>query len=196
MMKKNDKNRGYLFWITGLSGSGKTQIGKQILPTINKKFGPTLLLHGDDLRKIFVLKGYSRNHRIEYGKRYIKFINLILNQNINVILTVVGLFDVLRKINKKKFKNYIEIFIKTDLKKIIKFNKKITLLINKKKLGAGYSRNLGIKYSKGNYIAFLDADDLWNSKKLAMQIKFMKKYNVNFCHTSYKIINEKDKIII
>jgi teichuronic acid biosynthesis glycosyltransferase TuaG len=80
------------------------------------------------------------------------------------------------------------------LKKIIKFNKKITLLINNINLGAGYSRNRGIKYSKGRYIAFLDADDVWNSKKLALQINFMKKNKISFCHTSYKIINENDDL--
>ena len=174
MMKKNDKNRGYLFWITGLSGSGKTQIGKQILPTINKKFGPTLLLHGDDLRKIFVLKGYSRNHRIEYGKRYIKFINLILNQNINVILTVVGLFDVLRKINKKKFKNYIEIFIKTDLKKIIKFNKK---KIYKKKTDNIMGVNIKAEFPKNPNIVIKNNFDS-TIKELSEELiqKISKKY--------------------
>jgi adenylylsulfate kinase len=174
MMKKNDKNRGYLFWITGLSGSGKTQIGKQIFPTINKKFGPTLLLHGDDLRKIFGLKGYSRSHRIEYGKRYIKFINLILNQNINVILTVVGLFDVLRKINQKKFKNYIEIFIKTDLKKIIKFNKK---KIYKKKTDNIMGVNIKAEFPKKPHIVIKNNFDS-TIKELSEELikKISKKY--------------------
>lgn len=31
------KNKGILFWITGLSGSGKTSLAKKIYPTIKKK---------------------------------------------------------------------------------------------------------------------------------------------------------------
>ena len=81
------------------------------------------------------------------------------------------------------------------IKEIVKYNKKITLLINKKNLGAGYSRNRGIKYSVGNYIAFLDADDFWNNKKLSLQINFMKKNKINFSHTSYSIIDEKNNLI-
>jgi teichuronic acid biosynthesis glycosyltransferase TuaG len=109
----------------------------------------------------------------------------------------------LKSVINQTYKNFEIIIVyddpsRTDLeyiKDIIKFNKKITLLTNKENLGAGYSRNVGIKYSKGRYIAFLDADDVWHSKKLATQMKFMKKYNVNFSHTSYKIIDEKDKSI-
>ena len=46
--------------------------------------------------------------------------------------------------------------------------------MNKKNIGAGLSRNKAIKLAKGNYIAFCDADDLWNNKKLEIQLKFMK----------------------
>ena len=42
------------------------------------------------------------------------------------------------------------------LKNIVKLDKRINLIINKQKLGAGLSRNKGIKLSKGKYIAFLD----------------------------------------
>ena len=118
--------------------------------------------------------------------------------------------------NKKKFilktlnsainqtyKNFEVIIIYDDslkndlqyIKKIVRLNKKVILLINKKNLGAGYSRNKGIKYSKGDYIAFLDADDLWDKKKLALQINFMEKNKISFSHTSYKIINEKNNLL-
>ena len=109
----------------------------------------------------------------------------------------------LKSVINQTYKNFEIIIVYDDpsridleyIKEIIKFNKKITLLTNKKNLGAGYSRNVGIKYSNGRYVAFLDADDVWHSKKLEIQIKFMKKYNVNFSHTSYKIIDEKDNLI-
>ncbi len=81
------------------------------------------------------------------------------------------------------------------LKKIIKKDKRIKLYINKKNLGAGRSRNKGIKLSKGSLIAFLDSDDLWTRNKLKRQILFMKKNLVDISHTSYHIINSNNKII-
>ena len=53
------KNLGILFWITGLPGSGKTTIGNILLKNISKKYGPTIVLSGDDLRKDFSLVGYK-----------------------------------------------------------------------------------------------------------------------------------------
>ena len=69
------------------------------------------------------------------------------------------------------------------MKKILKnykFKKK--LLINNKTIGAGLSRNKGIKNSKGDFIAFCDADDLWDKNKLKVQLEYMKKENY-FFHT-------------
>tara|TARA_B110001452_G_C15211247_1_gene420126 strand:- start:1014 stop:1763 length:750 start_codon:yes stop_codon:yes gene_type:complete len=82
-------------------------------------------------------------------------------------------------------------FVKTVLKNIK--NKKI--IINKKNLGVGISRNRGISMSKGKYYAFLDADDIWERNKLIKQIKFMKLNNLDFSYSDYSVINEKDSLI-
>jgi len=121
-MKKN--NKGILFWVTGLAGSGKTQISKKILSQIKKNYGPTILFSGDDIRKIFNLKGYSYEDRFETVMKYCKLAKSITNQNINVIFAVVGMMHSPRAFNKKNIKNYVEIYIKSDLKKIIKKGKK------------------------------------------------------------------------
>ena len=81
------------------------------------------------------------------------------------------------------------------LKKIGKKFKKIKIIVNKKNLGAGLSRNKGILKSRGTYIAFCDADDIWKKNKLNLQIKYMKKNNLNFSHTNYFIIDKKEKKI-
>ena len=81
------------------------------------------------------------------------------------------------------------------LENISNKDNRIKVLTNKKNLGAGESRNMGINNSKGEYIAFCDCDDLWAPEKLDKQIKFMKKNNINFCHTSFDIINKNEDII-
>jgi len=123
MIKKN-KNFGVVFWITGLSGSGKTTLAKKIYNYVKKKFGPTIVLSGDDLRNIFLLKGYSKKDRLKISMKYSKFCKIITKQNINIIFATIGMFDELREINKKQFKNYCEIYIKSNIKKIEKFEKK------------------------------------------------------------------------
>lgn len=121
-MKTNSK--GTLFWITGYSGSGKTQISKKIYPRIKKNYGSTILFSGDDIRKIFNLKGYSYKDRHKIVMKYCKLAKSITNQNVNVIFAVVGMMHSVREWNKKNIKNYVEIYIKSDLKKIIKKGKK------------------------------------------------------------------------
>jgi len=119
-MKKLEKNEGILFWITGLSGSGKTTIAEKIKKKISNIYGPTITISGDELRDVFNLNKFSRKERLNYALTYGKFCKRITKNNINVIFSTVSLFDKVRTWNRSNIKNYLEIYIKSDIKKIIK----------------------------------------------------------------------------
>ena len=79
---------------------------------------------------------------------------------------------------------------------ISKKSKKIKILSNKKKVNlAGVGRNIGIKNSRGRYVSFLDSDDYWSKDKLKIQIKEIKKQNVDLLFTGFKAVNEKKNLI-
>ena len=121
---KLEKNYGKLFWITGLSGSGKTSLAEKIKDKISKKYGNTVTISGDDLRRIFNYDKFSKKARLSYALSYCKFCKYITDQNTNVIISTVSLFHDVRKWNKSHIKNYLEIYIKADINKIIKMRKK------------------------------------------------------------------------
>ena len=123
-MIKINKNKGILFWITGLSGSGKTTLGKKIQKDITKAYGPTIMISGDDIRKIFKLKGYEYKDRLIITNKYSHLAKHITKQKINVILAVVGMFDDSRKWNRRNIDNYVEIYIKSNIKTILRIGKK------------------------------------------------------------------------
>jgi len=168
-MKKIDKNKGILFWITGLSGSGKTTLGKKIHKNIIKKFGPTLMVSGDDIRKIFKLKGFESNQRLEITKKYSNFAKYVTDQKINVIFAVVGMFDEPRKWNKLKIKNYIEIFIKSNIKNIIRINKK--KIYKKKNPGKLIGIDIKPQYPKKPDIIISNSFKLTSDKMSKILIK-------------------------
>ena len=111
--------------------------------------------------------------------------------------------ETLKSVLNQTYQNFEIIIIYDDLdlqdlpylNKIKNFDKRINLIINNKNMGAGMSRNTAINYSKGDFIAFLDSDDIWKKNKLENQIKFMKQNSISVCHTSYYIINKQKKII-
>ena len=74
-----------------------------------------------------------------------------------------------------------------------KFDKRIFVIYNLKNFGAGISRNIGIKFARGNFVSFLDCDDIWKKNKLELQVKFMNKNKLDFSFTSFDLINSKDK---
>lgn len=56
--------------------------------------------------------------------------------------------------------------------------------------GAAGARNRGIRNAKGRYIAFLDADDLWDPQKLEKQVGFMAENDCAFSFTGYEFADE------
>tara|TARA_B100002052_G_C15792137_1_gene556849 strand:- start:379 stop:1092 length:714 start_codon:yes stop_codon:yes gene_type:complete len=75
--------------------------------------------------------------------------------------------------------------------------KNIKIIKNIENLGAGESRNIGIKTATGDLIAFIDADDYWYEKKIEKQINFLQKNNYKFIFCNYikKSQNSEREII-
>ena len=59
--------------------------------------------------------------------------------------------------------------------------------------GAAVARTKAMEMAKGNYMAFLDSDDLWMSTKLERQLNFMEEQHINFSCTSYEQIDEQNQ---
>tara|TARA_Y100000591_G_scaffold288987_1_gene273602 strand:- start:319 stop:1080 length:762 start_codon:yes stop_codon:yes gene_type:complete len=109
----------------------------------------------------------------------------------------------INSIKKQTYRNYELIIVYDDTKKLeldfvkrtIKNIEKKKIIVNRMNQGAGKARNKGIKHSRGEYICFCDADDLWFPKKIEKQLNFMKKNKLSFSHTSYDIIDRWGKKI-
>lgn len=61
--------------------------------------------------------------------------------------------------------------------------------------GAAVARNNAIEKAHGNYLAFLDSDDLWHPEKLKKQLNFMKENKILFSSTMYANIDENNHIL-
>ena len=121
-----NKKKGIVFWIEGFSGSGKTSISKNIKKDLSKMFGKTIILSGDILRKFFDRSGYSKKERVKISYKTSEILKYLTEENLNIIYSAVCLNNAARNIYKKKISNFFQIYIKSDIRKILKLKKKNT----------------------------------------------------------------------
>ena len=111
-----------VIWLVGLSGAGKTTIGKHLFD-IWKPLAPnTVLLDGDEVRDIFGNPG-SQSHSIEdrraNAQRMTKLCAWLDRQDINVICCILSIFPEMRRENRALFSDYFEAYIEAPMEVLL-----------------------------------------------------------------------------
>lgn len=109
--------------------------------------------------------------------------------------------ETIESVIKQTYKNWEMIIVddcSTDNTKAIvenfsKIDSRIKYYCLEENSGAAVARTRAMELAKGDFIAFLDSDDLWMKKKLEYQLKIMKENNWNFTSTDYEQIDENSK---
>lgn len=75
------------------------------------------------------------------------------------------------------------------LDKVEGLDPRIRIIRNSSDKGPADARSIGIRASAGKYVAFLDADDLWEKDKLEKQINFMQENGCRFSFTKVRLLD-------
>jgi bifunctional enzyme CysN/CysC len=111
-------HRAAVLWLTGLSGSGKSTIGRQLERTLFEAGYQTMLLDGDQLRHgISGDLGFDEADRRENIRRAAEVARLFYEQGSIVICTFVSPFAADRERARKVIGNdgFFEIFVDCDI---------------------------------------------------------------------------------
>lgn len=107
---------GTVFWITGLSGAGKTTVGKVLYNKIKEIKPNVVLLDGDMLRAVFGDDlGYSKEDRRKSAMRNARLSRLLASQGIDVICCTISMFEGVRAWNRENNENYMEVYLKVPM---------------------------------------------------------------------------------
>lgn len=78
---------------------------------------------------------------------------------------------------------------------LAKSNHRVKIHRNEFNSGAAVTRNYSLARARGEFIAFLDSDDLWLPEKLSSHISFMDKNNLDISFTPYFLIDEESNLL-
>jgi adenylylsulfate kinase len=117
-----------VIWIVGLSGAGKTTIGKAVYEKWRQKTPNTVLLDGDQLRQVFAHDNQKTDYSIEgrrvNAQRAIGLCQLLDSQGINVVCCLLSIFEDHRQHNRNTLSAYFEVFVDVPMAELIALDDK------------------------------------------------------------------------
>ena len=116
-----------IIWIIGLSGSGKSTIGKIVYEKIKKSRCNTVLVDGDKVRKMFNHNEgdspYSVEGRAINAKRIMALCEWLDQEEINVVCCIQSIFHEDQEWNRKSYSSYFEVFLDVPFEELRKRRK-------------------------------------------------------------------------
>ena len=108
---------GFVVWITGLSGAGKTTLAQALSEQMKAGGVPVVVLDGDQLREILRADTFSGDHhtrsnRLRLALIYARLCQELANQGVNVIIATISMFREVQSWNRANIENYFEIYLR------------------------------------------------------------------------------------
>ncbi len=120
-----DMKPGRVFWFTGLSGAGKTTIGRLFFGLLRARNAAAVLLDGDILREVFGSDlGHSREDRLKSAMRNSRLCKTLSDQGIDVVCATISLFRECQEWNRAHLPGYHEIYLRVPMKVLLERDQK------------------------------------------------------------------------
>jgi adenylylsulfate kinase len=104
---------GFVVWLTGLPGSGKTTTANQLEPRLRKLGWPVEILDGDEIRKnLSKGLGFSREDRETHLKRVTYIAKLLSRNGVAVIAAFISPYRNIREYARQETTNFLEVYVK------------------------------------------------------------------------------------
>lgn len=120
-----DTPTGHVYWITGLSGSGKTTIATLLGEKLRADGNHVILLDGDHLREVFGdVFGHDLESRFNASMHYARLCHMLSSQGSHVVCATISMFDATRAWNRTNISNYTEAYIRVPMNELEKRDSK------------------------------------------------------------------------
>lgn len=117
----NRENQGFVVWLTGLPGSGKTTIAQKLLNELKASNLNVELFDGDDVRRnLSKGLGFSKEDRDTHNKRVIYVCKLLARNRVNVIVSLISPYRSTRAYARDNLPKFVEVFLSCSIKECIK----------------------------------------------------------------------------
>jgi adenylylsulfate kinase len=109
-------NAGRVYWVTGLSGAGKTTLAVALVAALRSRGRSAILLDGDQLREILdAQSGHGREARFALAMRYARLCKILSEQGSDVVIATISMFREVYAWNRRHLPDYVEIYLKVPL---------------------------------------------------------------------------------
>jgi adenylylsulfate kinase-like enzyme/phosphohistidine swiveling domain-containing protein/transcriptional regulator with XRE-family HTH domain len=107
---------GRVYWITGLSGAGKTTVGRELCRRLRGAGYSVIMLDGDVTREVIAEDlGHSTSHRRSSAMRNARLCRLLASQGTDVVCMTISLFHKVQRWNRKNIPGYCEIYLRVPM---------------------------------------------------------------------------------